>query len=60
MLLFGFAVLPMVQILCNMEKLPRLKKSIRDWLFCFGTIQKCGSDVCVCMFYVCEVIGFVD
>ena len=25
-----------------------------------GTIQKFVSDVCVCMFYVCEVIGFVD
>ena len=24
------------------------------------TLQKFVSDVCVCMFYVCEVTGFVD
>ena len=24
------------------------------------TLRKFVSDVCVCMFYVCEVIGFVD
>ena len=24
------------------------------------TLRKCVSDVCVCMFYVCKVIGFVD
>ena len=24
------------------------------------TLQKFVSDVCACMFYVCEVIGFVD
>ena len=25
-----------------------------------NTLRKFGSDVCVCVFYVCEVIGFVD
>ena len=24
------------------------------------TLRKCVSDVCVCMFYVCDMIGFVD
>ena len=24
------------------------------------TLGKFVSDVCVCMFYVCEVVGFVD
>ena len=24
------------------------------------TLRKFVSDICVCMFYVCEVIGFVD
>ena len=24
------------------------------------TLRECVSDVCVCMFHVCEVIGFVD
>ena len=24
------------------------------------TLRKFVSDVCVCMFYICEVIGFVD
>ena len=24
------------------------------------TLRKCVSDVCVCMFYVCEMIGFED
>ena len=24
------------------------------------TLRKFVSDVCVCVFYVCEVIGFVD
>ena len=40
---------------------PSLMCSFNTWVILKElTLQKFVSDVCVCMFYVCEVIGFVD